>query len=108
MPAGSTLNKRVLTAQSAVDTTHPPIFALPYSLVTVLVEFGAGTTAGAVVLEAAADPNFAGAWAVLGTASWTVANSTKLFGIAAALPYMRARISALITGGTANVNLAGN
>lgn len=107
----SQINDRVLTAQSALDTTHAPVYALPYSVVHMIVEFGAGTTGGIVSFEASASPDFAGTWIQLGTSAWTVASSLVLDAgsiTPLAFPYVRARISTAIVGGTVNVNICGN
>jgi hypothetical protein len=80
----------------------------PYAQLGVYVEFGAGTSAGVVMLETAANEN--GPWVLVpsGTFTWAAA-STVLYGRFDGPFYaVRARISTAIVGGTTTVTFVGN
>lgn len=74
--------------------------------ICLLVEAGAGVSAGVVTLEAAASSAYAGTWAALDTATTNAASTAFVAGydnLAAPVPYVRARISTELTGGTCDV-----
>jgi hypothetical protein len=110
MPAvGTTLNKKVLAAQSVDETTSTPVFALLYTNLRLLVEWGAGTNAGNVVLEAAESPTYAGPWLSIGAVAFSAASIvTSVAAVNACFPYVRVRIETAIGGGTIDAYLAGN
>lgn len=95
----------LLTAQSALNTTA----LLPFDAgskaegTLVIVTFGAGTSAGVVVVEGAANPSYTGTWAVLATINWAAANRAHETYIAGAYLGRRVRISTAIVGGTIDV-----
>lgn len=70
----------------------------------VYVTFGPGTSAGAVVIEGAPDPNYTGTWATLATINWAAADRTHETFIAGSFLGRRARISTAIVGGTVDVD----
>jgi hypothetical protein len=72
------------------------------------VETSAGVSAGAVKIETASDPNYAGTWAVLSTVTLSAASTSQYVGITDAVRCIRARISTTVTGGTVTVMVAGN
>jgi hypothetical protein len=63
--------------------------------------FGAGTSAGAVLVEGAHDPTYTGVWALLATLTWTGAASTVMSAPLTG-PHLavRMRIGTAIVGGT--------
>lgn len=92
----------MLVAQSVQDTAvvipkHESLQAI-YSSHTVV--FGAGTSAGAVVVEGSHDPNYTGTWYNLGTVTWAAA--TKAHNVTITGPHraIRHRVSSTIVGGT--------
>lgn len=100
----------IINAQSALDTVGV-IRADLTSIArehTMYVRFGAGTSAGAVVLEAADDPAYTGTWSLLGTVTWAAATSVKHVSSTGCHRAVRARISVAIVGGTVNVSVAAN
>ena len=66
--------------------------------------FSAGVSAGVITIEGAMDALYAGTWASLGTIPWVAASSVgaplRLIG---SFPFIRARISTNIVGGTVDV-----
>jgi hypothetical protein len=106
----TTLASRLITAQSALDTTHTPISA-PSSQVREMrfyATYGAGTSAGVVTIEGAPDAAFAGVWASLGTIPWVAASKVESLRVEGVHASIRARISTAIVGGTVSVDVVGN
>lgn len=68
----------------------------------------AGVASGAVQIETANDPTYAGTWAPLGSPITVTASTVKIFQVTGALIAVRARISTAVTGGTVTVDYAGN
>jgi hypothetical protein len=96
------LYKQVLTAQSALNDAS--IISQTYGknsdYIKTYVRFGAGTSAGAVVIEEASDPAYTGTWSLIATLAWsavTKESSHIMFGNFRAL---RVRISVAVVGGT--------
>lgn len=74
--------------------------------INLVVETGAGVSGGVVTLEGAASAAYAGTWVSLGTITTNAASTAFKEGhdnLAEPFPYIRARISTLLTGGTADV-----
>jgi hypothetical protein len=100
----------LINAQSAQDT----VGNVGISEAAQMTEYGIdvvfnGTAAGgAVVIEAAHTPDFAGTWAVLSTVTFAAANKCHHVAITGVFRTLRARISSAITGGTVSVYLTGN
>lgn len=77
------------------------------------IEFSAGSSAGQVVIETAADnayppTHYAGVWAILATVNWAAESKSHHVAVAGSYRAIRARISTAITGGTATVRATGN
>lgn len=106
--AGS--DDRVLTAQSAanVEGIIRRGQASAIRELTVYVVFSAGVTAGAVVIEAAHDPTYAGTWSNLGTVNWAAASRVHHVSITGVHLAIRIRISSAIVGGTIDAYAIGN
>jgi hypothetical protein len=99
--------KKIIAAQSALDSAGiaPPSEAERADFMDFLVVFGAGTSAGAVVIEEAHDPAYTGVWAVLATITWAV-TANKVFSarVVGGAHAIRARIGTAIVGGTVDVH----
>ena len=67
------------------------------------VNFGAGTSAGTVVIESAHDPAFAGTWHIEATIAWAVVSSYKHASIVGPRRALRYRVSVAIVGGTVSI-----
>lgn len=91
---------QLLTAQSAVNTAA----AIPQSEYAIRTEvdvvFGAGTSAGAVMLESAHDPAYTGTWHTEATATWSAATKAVHLSLIGMRRALRVRISTAIVGGT--------
>jgi hypothetical protein len=100
------LSGKLLIAQSALNTTAnlDELSGSKAEGTLVVVTFGAGTGAGAVVVEGAADYAFAGTWAVLATMTWAAASRAHETFIAGGYLARRVRISTGVTGGTVDVD----
>lgn len=101
------LAEDALTAVSALNTAKtygPPEGAKAEGFLCV-VTFGAGTSAGAVVVEGAADPSFTGTWAVLATISWAAADRAHETFISGSFIARRVRVSTGIVGGTVSAKV---
>jgi hypothetical protein len=96
----------LLTGQSALNTAA----LLPFDAgskaegTLVHVTFGAGTTAGVVVIEGAPTPTYAGTWAILATITWAAASRTHETFIAGSYLGRRVRISTAIVNGTVDAS----
>lgn len=101
---------QLLVAKSAQDVTgvlpSDQLAAVQQS--AVYVKFGAGTSAGAVVVEGAHDEAFTGTWANITTVNWAAANRVHLVAITGCHRAMRVRISVAIVGGTVDAYAMGN
>lgn len=74
----------------------------------IYVVFGAGCTAGQVLLEAAHDPNYGGTWATLATINWAAASKVHHAAVTGLHLALRLRISTTIDNGTADFYALGN
>lgn len=82
------------TAVSTVGAVTPLANAEQHAFT---IDWGLGTSAGAVTIEAAPHKDYAGTWAVLMTVSWPAANQCDLARFTGAFKALRARISTGIT-----------
>ena len=93
-----------LTALDTTGTTLGPSYCSQAREWTFTVVFRTGTTAGAVMIEAAHDADFTGTWAQQGsTVTWAAANRAHTVSITGSFLALRARISTVITGGGVDV-----
>lgn len=103
---------KVFNDDSTDETTSGAVDASNAKAVSILVEAGAGVSAGVVKLEGSVDPNYANTWVEL--ASLTINAASKIFGatvdsgdtIGLPMPYIRARIETAISGGTIDAYIA--
>ena len=72
--------------------------------VTIYITGGASVTAGAVQLESAPFPGYAGTWAAHGSPVVVAAGVTKIVQVVGALGVIRARISTTVDGGGVTVH----
>jgi len=72
---------------------------------SIYIEGSAGVGAGAVQLETATDPAYAGTWHAIGSPVTVSASTQKLVQLAGVVGAVRARISTTVTGGTCSVFL---
>lgn len=70
--------------------------------------FGAGTTAGTVVVEGSHDPDYTGAWVNIGTMAWSAASTVKKTSITGVHRAVRVRISVAIVNGSCDAYAIGN
>lgn len=96
----------LLSAQSALNTVAnlDVVAGSKAEGTLIIVTFSAGTSAGVVLVEGAASPNFTGTWATLATITWAAANRAHETFISGAFLARRVRISTAIVGGTVNVD----
>ena len=93
----------VATAISALNAAGPIPQSGDANRLEVDVVFGAGTSAGAVVIESSHDPAFAGTWHTEATLAWAVASSSKHASIVGPRRALRYRVSVALVGGTVDV-----
>lgn len=67
------------------------------------VEFDHTSAAGAVLIETAANRNYAGLWAVLATVTWSAIDKSHHVAVAGSYRVIRARIGTAVTTGTVTV-----
>jgi hypothetical protein len=98
---------KVIDAKSAlneVSARPTPADLVACNEITYYIVFGPGTSAGAVQIETAHDPLFAGTWAAEGTpVAWSAASKVSTVRVQGASFASRARISTLVVGGTVDV-----
>lgn len=107
MPGFQTvIRDKVLSAVLALNTAYafPKHYAQRANRTVVYVVFGAGTSAGAFVVEEAYDDGAAEQWATIATLTWT-ANASRIFSANVQGPHnaLRIRCSTAVVGGTADV-----
>lgn len=76
--------------------------------VAIYVVFGAGTSAGVVMVEGAHDPDYTGTWANIATVTWAAASRCHMVAITGVHRALRVRISTAIVGGTVDAHATGN
>lgn len=99
-----------VTLQSSQTTGNGTVIAIPSSFKnhTFIIKGSAGVASGAVQLEYADDPTYTGVWAQLGSGPITVVVSAELTAnFVGIYPFVRARISTTISGGTVTVTYIG-
>lgn len=102
--------KQLHTAQVAINTLGTEALGDDIGgkaeSTSVVCVFGAGTSAGAVVVETAHDPAYAGTWANLATIAWSAASKAEKAVILGNFIALRVRISVAIVGGSVDTHLA--
>jgi len=102
---------KLLDDAATIQTSSTAVDVLDASSLTLLVESSSGTSSGVVTLEGARISDYSGTWASLATATIDAASKTFIAQIALGdvpgipIPYVRARISKVIGGGTVDVYL---
>jgi len=102
---------KLLDDKTDVDTSSTAIDVLDASSLTLLVESSTGTASGVVTLEGARTSDYSGAWASITTVTTNAASTTFISTVdigdtaSVPVPYVRARISTVIGGGTVDVYL---
>lgn len=97
---------KLLTAQSVIETTGVlnEVTGSKAQGTLIVVTFGPGTSAGVVMIEGAANPDYTGTWAVLATITWVAASRAHETFITGSFLGRRVRISTAIVGGTVDVD----
>jgi len=95
---------KLMDDSSVDETTSTAIVADDAEALTLIVETSAGTSGGVVTIEGAVTSTYAGTWLSLGTITTNAASTCFAANITALpMPYVRARISTVIAGGTIDV-----
>jgi hypothetical protein len=103
---GPLVDQTLLVAQSVDETAVAVSLAgIPASYITHSVKWGAGTTAGVVVIEAADAADYTGTWSPLATITWAAASTTETVVLAGAYKAIRHRISTAVANGTVTTHL---
>src|SRR5829696_8058442 len=84
-------------SMNAADVGNAKMFA-------VYITFNAGTSAGSVIIETAADKSYAGTWHPIATIAWAAATRTHYQFIDGILGALRVRIVS-VTGGTVTADV---
>ena len=102
---------KLLNDSSVDETTSTAVSCIDADKVTLIVETSAGTSGGVVTLEGARTSTYTGAWQSLGTITTNAASTTFMITVDVSdspgmpIPYIRARVSTAITGGTLDAYL---
>lgn len=95
-----------LINDGAAAASSTAVDSQEFTSVTLLVESSAGVSGGVVQLECAMTSSYAGTWKSLGSLTINAASTTfTVSSTALPVPYIRARISTLISNGTVDVYL---
>lgn len=99
-----------VTMQAAATTGAGSAFAIPNSIKnhTFIIKGSAGISAGKVQCEAADDPTYSGTWAAVGAEQTLVASTELVVTAVGVFPFLRARISTDVVGGTVTVEYIGS
>lgn len=93
----------LLVGQSVLGSKEVVAFPWdPPGGVTVYIEWGAGVSAGAVIVEEMYSPTFTGTAAPIQTVTFSAANSVSAVHLNSPVGAIQTRISTAITGGTVN------
>lgn len=102
---------KLLDDAATIQTSSTAVDVLDASSLTLLVESSSGTSSGVVTLEGARISDYSGTWASLATVTTNAASTTFISTVdigdtaSVPVPYVRARISTVIGGGTVDVYL---
>lgn len=99
------------TLQNAQTTGNGLVIAIPNSFRyhQIVIKGNGAVGAGAIQVECADDPAYAGTWAPLGGGPVTVvANAEVVVNLTGIISFLRARISTNITVGTVTVSYIGS
>lgn len=102
---------KLLNDTVTAQVSSTAVDVLDATSITMVVETAASTSGGVVTLEGAVTSDYSGTWASLGTVTTSAATTayavTYDTGDTAGLPmpYVRARISTVISGGSVDVYL---
>ncbi len=102
MPRAMLVDKAALATVAAADVSQGRAKEWCHTIV-----WGAGCAAGAVVVEAAHDPAYAGTWALLATVPWSAASKVDVVNVTGVYEALRHRISVGVVGGTVSTYLKG-
>ena len=101
---------QVIDSIATDETKSDAIDALMADGVSIIVVTSTGVSGGVVEIEGSATSDYAGTWQSLGSITTSAASTTYIKSVALAnnaaampVPYVRARISTVISGGTVDV-----
>jgi len=102
--------EKLLDGKSAMNAEGKlgPVEVANIQELTNYIVFGAGSSAGAVVIESAHDKDFTGTWHNLATVTWAAASRVHEVQITGLHNAIRHRISVAIVGGTVDSYIMGN
>lgn len=98
-------NEKIIDAQTAQNSAGQVPYGNSgtYTEAAFYVAFNGTAAAGAVVIETAHDPNYAGTWANLATVTFAAASRVHHVAVTGVFRALRARISSAVTSGTVDV-----
>jgi len=99
------LHNEKFTALSGVLQTYNDTLGGHADYTMVTVEFGAATSAGTLLIEAANSPSYGGTWATLATIAWAAADTIKTGLVTGPWKALRLRWSISVANGPANVDI---
>lgn len=110
VPMADNKTGQIMAAKSAINTSAVlgPDRVNQVQELVFYVAYGAGCSAGEVVIEGAHDIEYGGVWANLGTVAWVAASKEHIVAVTGVHMAVRARISIGIVGGTVDVYAVGN
>lgn len=102
---------QLFSGESALNTKSSEFKAIDVEAVNLIVQTGTGVSAGVVTLEGAATSGYTGTWKSIGSITTNAASTCFAKTIdftddpACNFPYIRVRISTVLTGGTLDCHL---
>lgn len=104
--ANEDVSYQLVSGGAAVAATDE-LSTLDVEAATLIVKSGAGVSGGTVLLEGSPTSGYTGTWKSLASLTINAANTIFSQGIGKVdelpMPYLRARISSVITGGTVDI-----
>lgn len=98
-----------ISALDAASTVLGPAYSSRGREWTFYIRFNAGVSAGAMVVESAANPDETGTWAQQGsTVNWVAASRVHTVSITGTFLALRVRVSDALVGGTGDVDVVGS
>lgn len=95
--------------QDAATSGNGLVLAIPsmFREHRLTIQGSAGIGAGAIQLEAANDPAYAGTWQAIGSPVSIVASAQLAVSFEGVFQFLRARVSTVVVGGTVTVDYVG-
>ena len=110
MPVLAAMSGVAVPLQTAATTGNGDVVAPSISMTKhkIIIKGNTAVASGAVQLESSDDPDYAGVWAQIGGGPITIVDVAELgIDFEGVYPFIRARISTVVVGGTVTITYIG-